>query len=172
MAGSLVLYGQPVSQPCRSVAWFAAANSIPLEYRLVALRHGEQKTQQYLSLNRAGTVPTLEHRRGDGSRVVIGDSLAALMYLAEKFNCREYWPDGLDARTQIMSYCGAHAQSVRGPTRPFNRDCFFGKVGPRRTALRGSCVVLALSQRSFSVDSSNILSSDWPVCLRNGGTAT
>lgn len=55
---------------------------LPYELRKVDLGKGEQKRPEYLALNPNGKIPTLVDER-DGKRIVIFESAAILIYLAD-----------------------------------------------------------------------------------------
>lgn len=73
------LYGHFNSQPATRIALFFNMAGIPFTYRHVDLRTGQQKSREYLAINRFGRVPTLVH----GS-VSVTESPVILTYLAEK----------------------------------------------------------------------------------------
>lgn len=73
------LYGNFNSQPATRVALFLAMAEVPHAYRHVDLRSGQQKTPEYLAINRFGRVPTLVH-----NGVSISESAVILTYLAEQ----------------------------------------------------------------------------------------
>jgi hypothetical protein len=53
------LYWYPLSPPARTVYFFVRASGIPVELRTTNLRHGEQRTPEYLQINPNGKVPAL-----------------------------------------------------------------------------------------------------------------
>jgi glutathione S-transferase len=54
------LYGAPLSQPTRSVYWFALLNDIPIEYKIVRVDKGEQRTEEFKKLNPNMKIPVLD----------------------------------------------------------------------------------------------------------------
>lgn len=64
-----------------------ALEEIGAPYRLVSVnvRKGEQSGAEFLALNPNGKVPVLVDEDGPGGRVVVTESGAILMYLAEKY---------------------------------------------------------------------------------------
>ncbi|WP_448204824.1 glutathione S-transferase family protein [Azospirillum sp. sgz302134] len=79
MTAAYTVYGHWNSQPAARVVLFLSMAGEPFVYRHVDVRTGQQKTPEYLAINRFGRVPTLVH--GDLS---ISESGVILTYLAEK----------------------------------------------------------------------------------------
>ena len=94
----LKLYGVPLSQPFRSVAWACLQKRLPFEVNLVVPGMSSKmgsKGPAYLKLNPTGTVPTLED---DG--VVVLESAAMLSYLANKHQWTDLYPQEAAARAR------------------------------------------------------------------------
>jgi len=53
----VILYADPISQPCRAVHAFLLIHGIPHEYKYVNLLKLEQKEKEFLDINPAGLVP-------------------------------------------------------------------------------------------------------------------
>jgi glutathione S-transferase len=84
--GRIVLYGHFNSMPSGKVRLMLALADAPFSYRHVDLGQGQQKTPEYLAVNRFGQVPALRH--GD---VTLVQSNVILRYLADllgKFGAR------------------------------------------------------------------------------------
>lgn len=79
MTAAYTVYGHFNSQPAMRVVLFLSMAGEAFVYRNVDLRGGQQKTPEYLAINRFGRVPTLVH--GD---VSVSESGVILTYLAEK----------------------------------------------------------------------------------------
>ena len=94
----LKLYGTPPTRALR-VIWLL--NELGLEYELhpVDLLHGEQLQQDFLSLNPAAKVPVLV----DGS-LVVTESAAIQLYLAEKHPQAGFSPESLEVRAQMYRW--------------------------------------------------------------------
>lgn len=73
------LYGNFNSQPAMRVALFLSMAGIGFAYRHVDLRSGQQKSPEYLAINRFGRVPTLVHKG-----TTVSESTVILTYLAEQ----------------------------------------------------------------------------------------
>jgi glutathione S-transferase len=89
----LIVYGVELSQPCRTVTWLLRNHGVP--FKLQPTNPGSNKphgsrSEKYLDeLYIAGTVPVLK----DGD-VVVPESHAIIVYLAEKFGWDEVFPTG------------------------------------------------------------------------------
>ena len=79
MSAEFTVYGNFNSQPAARVVLFLSMAGVPFAYRHVDLRGGQQKSADYLAINRFGRVPTLVH--GDLS---VSESGVILTYLADK----------------------------------------------------------------------------------------
>lgn len=79
MTAAFTLYGNVNSQPACRVALFFSLAGLPFSYRHVDLRTHQQKTPEYMAINRFGRVPTLVH---DGRS--LSESSVILTYLAEQ----------------------------------------------------------------------------------------
>jgi len=91
-----ILYWYPLSPPARTVNFFARAAGIELELRNTNLRHGEQRSPEYLAINPHGKVPALV----DGE-LKIYESAAIIRYLAAKSSSRLFPLDDLQAQARI-----------------------------------------------------------------------
>jgi len=122
---ALKLYGVPLSQPFRSVAWTLLLRKVPFEIELTvpgATSRIGSLNESFLSKTkgRNGTVPLLE----DGS-LAISESPAILMYLCEKNSWIDlYASPATPQKTLIDSYMHWHhtgTRSLAALQRPFLR---------------------------------------------------
>jgi glutathione S-transferase len=120
--GRVVFYGHFNSMPSGKVGLMLALAGAPFSYRHVDLAQGQQKTPEYLAVNRFGQVPAIRH--GD---VVLAQSNVILRYLADllgKFNARNeaeqreisQW---LDWEADLVS---SGVRAVRGAVRFWKSD--------------------------------------------------
>lgn len=66
-------------------AIIAEESGLPYQHHKIDLSKGEQKTPEFLALNPAGQIPVLVDTDGpDGKRIVLPQSGAIMLYLAEK----------------------------------------------------------------------------------------
>lgn len=91
------LYYMPPSSPCRAVQMLAETIGLPLRLKLVDLLAGEQHRPEFLRLNPAHAVPTIDD---DGFH--LSESRAILTYLVDKYAAGSpLYPDQPDRRALI-----------------------------------------------------------------------
>jgi glutathione S-transferase len=104
---------------------------IAYELKPVNVRKGEQKADSFLSLNANGKVPVLVDPHGpNGQRLVLIESAAILIYLAEK--SQTLLPASGIARARVFEQLLFHASGV-GPA--FGQSGFFQKQAAERVPL-------------------------------------
>ncbi|AME27100.1 MULTISPECIES: glutathione S-transferase family protein [Burkholderiaceae] len=91
MSTSLELYGAKTGN-CLRVSIALEEASLSYKIRPMDLAGGQQRAEEHLSLNPAGKVPVLVERRACGSRFVLTQSNAILLYIAQK-SCSCLLPD-------------------------------------------------------------------------------
>jgi glutathione S-transferase len=102
------LYYHPFSTNARRAVITAIELAAPVELVLVDLGKREQRQPAFLARNPAGRVPVLE----DGD-IVLPESHAIMLYLAERSPGQTLYPSDLRARAQVnrwMFWCAAHFQ--------------------------------------------------------------
>jgi len=102
------LYYHPFSSNARRAVMTAFELNTPVELVLVDLVKREQRLPAFLARNPAGRVPVLE----DGS-LVLPESHAIMLYLAERSAGQTLYPSNLEAQAQVhrwMFWCAAHFQ--------------------------------------------------------------
>ncbi len=99
-----------------------ALEELGLDYALhpVNVRKGEQKTAEFLSLNANGKVPVLVDPEGLGGRLVLTESAAILIYLAERTG--RLLPAAGEGRARVFEQIFFHASGL-GPA--FGQSGFF-----------------------------------------------
>jgi GST-like protein len=83
MSAPLELYGAATGNCLRAVMALEEAG-IPYVTRIIDLRNGEHKRAPYTDLNPTGLVPTIVDHMADGSRLVLTQSNAIILYAAGK----------------------------------------------------------------------------------------
>nr|XP_006640321.1 PREDICTED: glutathione S-transferase theta-1-like [Lepisosteus oculatus] len=105
----LELYLDLYSQPCRSVYMFAKKNNIPFELKNVKLFEGQQYEEDFGKINPLRKVPALRDED-----FTLAESIAILMYLAEKFKTPDHWyPSDLKKRARVNEYLSWQHVAVR-----------------------------------------------------------
>jgi glutathione S-transferase len=122
----LKLYGVPVSQPVRAVAWALALKQVPFQMCMVG-PGGKGKTgtrhENFRNLSPAGTVPIID----DGG-YVLGESNAILTYLANKLSWSDLYPPPSNPKCRggVDWYLHWHHANIR----PMTKSVFVKYVRP------------------------------------------
>jgi GSH-dependent disulfide-bond oxidoreductase len=104
---------------------------IAYELKSVNVRKGEQKNTDFLSLNPNGKVPVLiDSSKQAGSPLVLTESAAILIYLAEKTG--RLLPASGEARSRVFEQLFFHASGL-GPA--FGQSGYFQKQAPEQLPL-------------------------------------
>lgn len=110
----LVLHGFRLSGHSHRAELMLNFLGLPYAFRHVDLGAGEQRLPGFLRLNGFGTVPVLE----DGD-FVIPDSVAILVYLAQRYDPDRHWlPENVKITTQIQRWLSvAQGPVLNGPAK-------------------------------------------------------
>jgi glutathione S-transferase len=108
-APPLKLYGYP---PTRSIRVLWALNEMGVEFEFVNVdpAKGDQRSPEFLALNLTGKLPVLV----DGD-FVLTESVAIVLYLAEKYPERGFLPTGLQARGDVYRWLLFAATELEQP---------------------------------------------------------
>ncbi|GFR73787.1 glutathione S-transferase theta-1 [Elysia marginata] len=93
----LNVYYDLMSQPARAVIIFLRLNGVPFEGRPVALRKGEQYSEEYQKINPLSKVPAIDD---DGFKLT--ESITILKYLIWKHDLPEHWYPRKDLKKQAL----------------------------------------------------------------------
>lgn len=108
---AIMLYRHPLSGHSHRVELALSLLGVPTELVFVDLMKGEHKTPEFLALNRFGQVPVI-----DDNGVVLADSNAILVYLAEKYDKGHWLPNDPLAKANIQRWLSVAAGQVNsGP---------------------------------------------------------
>ncbi|GAB6020603.1 Glutathione S-transferase [Chamberlinius hualienensis] len=123
-----VIYGVTHSPPVRAVLLTAKAAGIDIEFKLVNLATNDHFDDDYIKINPAHTIPTL-----DDNGFVIWESRVIMTYLIEKYgqSVQSLYPKDLQERTAVDNMLhfdnGTLWASVR---RAFFGPLLFGEPAP------------------------------------------
>jgi glutathione S-transferase len=92
------------------VRWTLQELDAAFESIIINLRDGEQRTPEFLKINPAGRLPVLI----DGD-VVLTESVAIVLYLAEKYPAKRLIPSDLAARAQMYRWLLFAATELEQP---------------------------------------------------------
>ncbi len=102
------LYDSPVSGHAHRARAFLQILGLSFETHVVSLKAGEHKSEAYLSLNPLGQVPVLV----DGD-VVVRDSTAILVYLAQRYDLERTWlPTDPAAAGHVQSWLSVASREL------------------------------------------------------------
>ena len=101
------LYHHPLSGRSHRVRLFLALVNEPVELIEIDIRRGENKTNEFLKLNRFGQVPVLK----DGD-VVLSDSNAILIYLAKKLGRKDWLPEDPVGAASVQRWLSVAAGEI------------------------------------------------------------
>jgi glutathione S-transferase len=98
--------------PTRSirVRWTLQEVGVPFEAVTIDLRRDQHKSAEFLKINPAGQLPVLV----DGD-LVLTESVAIALYLAEKYREKQFLPDRLDERAQVYRWLLFAATELEQP---------------------------------------------------------
>ena len=107
----LVLYGNIVSQPSRSVMFFLKVSNIEFELKGIYPLLGGASTEEYTKINPFQTIPAIVHNDYN-----LWESPAIVAYIADAYNTDNQWyPKNHQVRGRINAYLHWHHQNVRTP---------------------------------------------------------
>lgn len=116
------LYYFPASNNSRRAHAVALHLDLPIDYELVNLQKGDQRTSEFLSLNPAGRVPVLQ----DGD-FVLWESNAIAQYLASQVST-PLWPENTKSRADITRWQCWELAHWSKATQPLQYERFVKKV--------------------------------------------
>lgn len=139
------LYDLELSGNCYKVRLFAALTQIPLTVTPVNFLGGEHKRAPLIELNPWGQVPVLE----DGD-VVLRDSHAILIYLANTFGTTDWWPTDALGQANIAQWLSTSANEVQNGPGAARLVDKFGYALDKADALRRADRILPLIDAHLS----------------------
>merc|ERR1712137_50846 len=128
------IYAHWVSQPSRAVMWCCLMANTKFNLIETDPMSGQTRTEEFLKLNPAGTIPTLVDKQAD---LALFESHAILTYLAEKYQWKSLYPESPTTRAKIQQYLHWHHLNTRFFTIRLFRPVFLAciKKGDIKTAL-------------------------------------
>jgi GST-like protein len=110
-----------------SIKPIIALEELGLEYALnpVNVRNGEQKSREFIALNQNAKVPVLTVAEDGAAPLVLSESAAILVYLAERHGA--LLPAGGEARARAFEQLFFHASAI---SPAFGQSGYFQKLAP------------------------------------------
>ena len=115
----MILYEMAMSPNAKRARLGLAETGAPFERHEVNLIVGEQKSAAYKAIHPLGRVPTL-----DDDGVVVWESGAILLYLADKFPAARLIPGTLAERGQVYQWLTFGETSIHGYLGPMGFQTF------------------------------------------------
>nr|CAG4716226.1 unnamed protein product [Naegleria fowleri] len=129
----IILYGNHISQPSRSVMWFMMLNNIPFEFKLVRLEKLDHRGEEYKKINPMQQIPSLTIIPDTSSSESVStkssscheehifESQAILLHLFHRYrkSCKipaHWYPDPhahLTEHTRVNMYLNYHNSQLR-----------------------------------------------------------
>lgn len=108
----ITIYNAPLSGHCHRVRLAASLMNVPFEVKPISDFEGERKGPDYLAINSFGEIPAIK----DGDQV-IRDSVAIIIYLAEKYGADGTWiPNSPERCAEMHQWLAVAASHIyRGP---------------------------------------------------------
>jgi glutathione S-transferase len=110
--------------------WTIEELGLPYEIVPLNLKKNEHKTPAYLAINPTGKVPSLV----DGD-VVMSESLAMSLYIAQRYGMGKLWPAGDAAHARILQWTLWAASELEPVAHPMMLQMVFKKPEERDKAL-------------------------------------
>jgi glutathione S-transferase len=106
---TMILYEMALSPNCKRARIGLGETGVPFEKREVNLLTGEQKTAEFRKIHPLGRVPTL-----DDDGVIVWESGAILLYLADRFPQAGLMPESLAGRAAAYQWLTFGETNIHG----------------------------------------------------------
>ncbi|MBU2872183.1 glutathione S-transferase [Colwellia sp. E2M01] len=148
------LYDLDLSGNCYKVRLFASLIDTPLSIIPVDFVRREHKENKLMQLNSWGEIPILE----DGE-VVLRDSQAILVYLANKYGGEAWWPSEAHLQAEVMQWLSVASNEIQhGP----NTARLIKKFGLESDY----SLCLARSERILTLINDHLANNNWLAANR------
>ncbi|KAI9918737.1 hypothetical protein PsorP6_012016 [Peronosclerospora sorghi] len=105
---TIKLYANLISPPSRAVEWVMRLNHVPHELVVIECERPTFPSADFLALNPNGLLPVLEH-----GTMILFESHAILVYLAEAFGWTALYPRDVQAHAKVNEYLHWHHTNAR-----------------------------------------------------------
>ncbi|BDB20669.1 glutathione S-transferase [Pseudomonas sp. CYM-20-01] len=140
------LYGFPLSGHSHRVELMLSLLGLPVEYNLVDLKQGAHKTADYLAtINSFGQVPAI-----DDNGVVLADSNAILVYLANTYGKGQWLPGDPVGQARVQRWLSAAAGQLSAGPASARLATVFGAEVDTVAAIARSHALLKLVEAQLS----------------------
>ncbi|OIN45865.1 glutathione S-transferase [Pseudomonas azotoformans] len=140
------LYGFPLSGHSHRVELMLSLLGLPVEYNLVDLKQGAHKAPDYLAtINSFGQVPAI-----DDNGVVLADSNAILVYLANTYGKGQWLPGDAVGQARVQRWLSAAAGQLSAGPASARLATVFGAEVDTVAAIARSHALLKLVEAQLS----------------------
>ncbi|KTB60573.1 glutathione S-transferase [Pseudomonas fluorescens] len=140
------LYGFPLSGHSHRVELMLSLLGLPVEYNLVDLKQGAHKSADYLAMiNSFGQVPAI-----DDNGVVLADSNAILVYLANTYGKGQWLPGDPVGQARVQRWLSAAAGQLHVGPASARLATVFGADIDTSVAIARSHALLKLMETQLS----------------------
>ena len=137
-----ILYGFPISSNTHRVRLMLRMLDLPFEERMVNLITGEHRKPDFLALNPIGQVPVLQE---DGRTIF--DSHAILLYLAETYGGKQWWPEDAFERALVTQWLFFDSNEINNGIGYARNHLAFGVPGDAQAAVSRAKAALGVLQQ-------------------------
>lgn len=111
---TIKIYADPGSGSCRRVSAVIKHLDIEVEEIFIDLLSGENRTDDFLSINPNGMVPVMVIENEHQKKIILSEAAAIMIYLCEQYGDTELLP-GDDSRLQVLKWMFWAAEHFRQP---------------------------------------------------------
>ena len=152
---TLKIYGIAASRALRNL-WCAEELGLPYEHVKISFDYPALKQPAFLALNPNGAIPVI-----DDDGVVVFESLAINLYLAERYGAGGLGPSGFAEEAQILQWTFWAATEIESQTRIwFQHNVYLPEAERRPEAIAGA--LKAIDQK-LAIAETVFAERDWLV---------
>ena len=156
---AIKLYGFPLSGHSHRVSLMLSLLGLPTEFILVDLKQGAQKAPDFIAtINSFGQVPAI-----DDDGVVLADSNAILVYLANKYGKGLWLPTDPVGQARVQRWLSAAAGQLHAGPATARLAVVFGADVDTVTAINRSHTLLNLVEQQLTA--SRFLAGEQPTIV-------
>ena len=155
---TLKIYGIAASRALRTL-WCAEELGLPYEHVKLSFHDPAIKEPAFLALNPNGSIPVI-----DDNGVVVWESLAINLYLAERYGAGGLGPSGFEEEAQILQWTFWAATEIESQTRVWVQHTVYLPEAERRPeAVAGALEAIG---KKLAVADQVLASREWLVAGR------
>lgn len=111
----LIIYGDKISQPTRSVLQFCNLSKIKYTFTQILIEKGEHKSSEFKKINPLGKLPAIKIIQDNDTEFNLHESAAILKFLSAIYKTPEHWynREDIKRRALIDQYIDYHHGNTR-----------------------------------------------------------